>query len=444
MEPFKSLEDAQRFLEERAYEHFRAAGMWPRTRDFDLEYYELLDPLGGLQLVCRRVGHERITCGSTASEHDRIILRWRALMECSAARDDLENFLAAVRLGAERYHAARGGDVALQVSDLVKELKIDEAAAKRVIALMLEGNSITRGGGGGSVSLAHQISRMRGVPTLEEYLARVEADVERRQALARDERGEDRPVPKPPKRIFLSHAAADAALAHHLANVLRQGDDGLQVFVASKAGDIPTGADWLATIEAELDQADTYVLLLTPRSVERLWFWYESGAAWMSERPFIPLTAAGLAKGDVPYPLGAKQTLSLEEPSEVEQLARDLGIAIPDPASFCATVRELSKALPHAAATPFRGVTVDERFFDWEGPFQKLDEWDPVPAPEGLFPALQAAGLEARFTTHPKLRDSLAVGWVRVHQTDRRTWRRDVLMPGHGDQVLLVRARGRG
>src|SRR5436309_6223575 len=407
MEPFKSLEDAQRFLEERAYEHFRAAGMWPSTRDFDVEYYELLDPLGGLQLVCRRVGHERITCGSTASEHDRIILRWRALMECSAARDDLENFLAAVRLGAERYHAARGGDVALQVSDLVTELKIDEAAAKRVIALMLEGNSITRGGGGGSVSLAHQISRMRGVPTLEEYLARVEADVERRQALARDERGEDRPVPKPPKRIFLSHAAADAALAHHLANVLRQGDDGLQVFVASKAGDIPTGADWLATIEAELDQADTYVLLPTPRSVQRHSFWYESGAAWMSERPFIPLTAAGLAKGDVPYPLGAKQTLSLEEPSEVEQLARDLGIAIPDPASFCATVRELSKALPHAAATPFRGVTVDERFFDWEGPFQKLDEWDPVPAPEGLFPALQAAGLEARFTTHPKLRDSL-------------------------------------
>src|SRR5436309_71018 len=172
MEPFKSLEDAQRFLEERAYEHFRAAGMWPSTRDFDVEYYELLDPLGGLQLVCRRVGHERITCGSTASEHDRIILRWRALMECSAARDDLENFLAAVRLGAERYHAARGGDVELQIADLVKELKIDEAAARRVIALMLEGNSITRGGGGGSVSLAHQISRMRGVPTLEEYLAR--------------------------------------------------------------------------------------------------------------------------------------------------------------------------------------------------------------------------------------------------------------------------------
>src|SRR5438309_2369119 len=172
MEPFKSLEDARRFLEERAYEHFRATAMWPRARDFDLDYHELVDPLGGLQVVCRQIGYERISCGSTASEHDRVVLRWRALIECSAARDDLENFLAAVRLGAERYHAARGGDVELQIADLVKELKIDEAAARRVIALMLEGNSITRGGGGGSVSLAHQISRMRGVPTLEEYLAR--------------------------------------------------------------------------------------------------------------------------------------------------------------------------------------------------------------------------------------------------------------------------------
>src|SRR2546429_8958145 len=113
---------------------------------------------------------------SSRRRHTRCSRDWSSDV-CSSDLD-LENFLAAVRLGAERYHAARGGDVELQIADLVKELKIDEAAARRVIALMLEGNSITRGGGGGSVSLAHQISRMRGVPTLEEYLARVAADVE--------------------------------------------------------------------------------------------------------------------------------------------------------------------------------------------------------------------------------------------------------------------------
>lgn len=441
MEPFTSIEDARRFLEQRVYDHFRATAEWPKAHDVDLDYYQLLDPLGGLQLVCKLIGHDRIWCGSPVSRNDRIMLRWSALTELKDASDDIANFLAAVRLGAERYHSVRGREVQLQVADLTAALKIDELAARRVIELILGGNSITSGGGGESVTLTHQISRMRDVATLEDYLARVAADVERRQALARHERGDDRPAPRPPKRIFLSHAAADAALAHHLANVLRQGADGLGVFVASKAGDIPTGADWLETIETELEEADTYVLLLTPRSVERSWFWYESGAAWMSERPFIPLTAAGLAKGDVPYPLGAKQALSLEEPADVEQLARDLGVAIPDPASFCTTMKELSKALPPIAATSFRGVTVGDRFFDWDGPFHDLVEWDPVPTPDELLNALRAAGMEPIFTTAAKLRDSLAGGWLRVHQTDRRTWRRDVLMPGHGDQVLLVRAR---
>ena len=38
------------------------------------------------------------------------------------------------------------------------------------------------------------------------------------------------------------------------------------------------------------------------------------------------------------------------------------------------TVRQLSKALPHAARTPFEGVTLDGRFFDWDGPIHKLDQ----------------------------------------------------------------------
>ncbi|MGH7548316.1 MAG: hypothetical protein ACREMM_09080 [Gemmatimonadales bacterium] len=184
------------------------------------------------------------------------------------------------------------------------------------------------------------------------------------------------------------------------------------------------------------------MLLLTPRSVHRRWLWYESGAAWMGERTLIPLTAAGLGKGEVPYPLGARQPLSLEDPAEVEQLAKQLGVTIPDAPTFCATVVEISKALPHAAATPYVGVQLGERFFDWGGPFHDLVEWDPVPAPNELHAALRAAGAEPIFITVSDLRNKLAAGWVRVHQTDRATWRRDVLMPGDGNQVLLVRPPG--
>src|SRR2546427_11625607 len=106
--PFARLEDAQRFLEQHVYDHFRQASEWPRARDFDLDYHELLDPLGGLEVVCREIGPDRLSCGSAYSEHDRVALRLVALAECQGAEQDVANFLAAVRLAADRYHMSRG------------------------------------------------------------------------------------------------------------------------------------------------------------------------------------------------------------------------------------------------------------------------------------------------------------------------------------------------
>lgn len=344
--PFARLEDAQRFLEQRVYDHFRQASEWPRARDFDLDYHALLDPLGGLEVVCRQIGTDRILCGSPMSESDRVALRLPALAACEGSETDVANFLAAVRLAADRYHATRGKEADLKVADLVEALTIDEPAARRALELMLSGDGVSGGGGGGRVQLAHLASRMRGVASLEDYLARVAADVERRQAVAQAAAGRSvRRAPRPARRIFLSHAADDAALAHYLADVIRQGSQAT-VFVASKAGDIPTGSDWLGAIEEELKKADTYLLLLTPFSVKRFWLWYESGAAWMSDRPFVPVTAAGLPKADVPYPLGARQALSLEDPADAAQLARDLGATIPDVDRFCETVTGLCESLP--------------------------------------------------------------------------------------------------
>jgi hypothetical protein len=440
MEPFKDLDAARGFLEQRIYDHFRAMAEWPRARDFDLEYYELLDPLGGLEVVCRQIGVERLSCGSPVGEHDRVALRLRALAECEGAEDDVAHFLAAVRFGADRYHASQGREVQLSIRQVVEHLGIDELAGRRVLELLLSGNGVVQGGSAAAVTFTHLVSRMRGVKALEDYLARVSAHDERLLAVAKQAAGRAlRRTSRPAQRIFLSHAADDAALAHHLANVLRQGADQLDVFVASKAGDIPTGADWLDTIEAELRRADTYVLLLTPRSVERFWLWYESGAAWMTERPFIPLTAAGLSKGQVPYPLGARQALSLEDPSDVEQMARDLGIAIADPEAFCATVLELSKALPHAASTPFRGIVFANRFFDWDGPLHKLDERAPTPELAGLPSALKAAGAEPIFGLTRGVRQQLARGYLPVYETDRKTWKREILHVQDGDQILFVR-----
>src|SRR3989442_8866580 len=173
MESFKRLDDAQGFIVQTVYDHFRKTGEGPRARDFDLDYHELLDPLGGLEVVCRQIGIERLLCGSPMSEHDRVALRPSALAECQGADHDVASFLPAVRLGADRYNGSRGRDVQLAAAQLVTELGIDELAARRALELMLSGDGVVQGGSAGAVTLAHLVSRMGGVSTLEEYLARV-------------------------------------------------------------------------------------------------------------------------------------------------------------------------------------------------------------------------------------------------------------------------------
>src|SRR3989442_14641467 len=150
MESFKRLDDAQGFIVQTVYDHFRKTGEWPRARDFDLDYHGLLDPLGGLEVVCRQIGIERLSCGSPTSEHDRVALRLSALADCQGAEDDVTNFLAAVRLGADRYQASRGRDVQLSGAQLVVELGIDELAARRALELMLSGSGVVQGGSPGA------------------------------------------------------------------------------------------------------------------------------------------------------------------------------------------------------------------------------------------------------------------------------------------------------
>jgi TIR domain len=78
----------------------------------------------------------------------------------------------------------------------------------------------------------------------------------------------------PESMLYIVHAAADRDLATLVRARIKDLVPGRQVFVASKAGEIPTGEDWLAQIHKNLKAATSFVLLLTPRSVERHWVWY--------------------------------------------------------------------------------------------------------------------------------------------------------------------------
>lgn len=152
------------------------------------------------------------------------------------------------------------------------------------------------------------------------------------------------------KLLYIIHAAEDKALAGYLKLQVQAQMPDLRVFVASKAGDIPTGADWLLEIHAKLNEATTFLLLLTPRSITRFWVWYEAGAAWKSGLHRRPVAAAGLDRNHIPLPLSASQTLMLDDPADAAQLFADLGGHLEAPDEFCAHVRAL--ALPAPSAGP--------------------------------------------------------------------------------------------
>lgn len=143
----------------------------------------------------------------------------------------------------------------------------------------------------------------------------------------------------PTPLLYIIHAAADRDLAILLRARIKDLLPSLQVFLASKAGEIPTGENWLAYIHQNLRAATSYLLLLTPRSIERHWVWYEAGVAWSRDSRLLPVTAGGLDRANVHYPLKAAQILNLEQPDEAAQLFRDLGTELESPEAFCQTVR---------------------------------------------------------------------------------------------------------
>ena len=154
----------------------------------------------------------------------------------------------------------------------------------------------------------------------------------------------------PESLLYIIHAAADRDLAILLMSRITDCIPGIRVFLASKAGEIPTGKDWLAHIHENLKAATSFLLLLTPRSIERHWVWYEAGVAWNRGCRQLPVAAGGLDRTTVYYPLRAVQILDLEQPEDAAQLFRDLGGELESPEAFCRAVHATALPPPASAA----------------------------------------------------------------------------------------------
>jgi hypothetical protein len=239
--------------------------------------------------------------------------------------------------------------------------------------------------------------------------------------------------------IYIVHAATDAAIAAVLKSEMERliGD---RVFVASKPGVIPTGADWLREIQTNLRDATVFVVLLTPRSIVRPWVWYESGVAWLSGRRTLPVVAGGLDAGNIPYPLGASQALQLENPSHVEQLFLDVGANHDDPNGLARRIQDAAAVAARDADREegWIGINHEGGYFAWHGPLAGLDTRGGEPPIRDLLHALRSAGMTPTWGSVEKLEHLLKDGRMQIFATDRRTWKRPVFQAPDGKTVLLV------
>lgn len=88
----------------------------------------------------------------------------------------------------------------------------------------------------------------------------------------------------------------------------------------------------------------------------------------------------------------------------------------------------------------WKGVEVQGRYFAWDGPtLHSLDDRPAIPAPDIVIEAIRGLGGTPSFGRQDKLRDHLAQGSMQVYETDRVSWRRELLHAPDGSQVLLVR-----
>ena len=115
----------------------------------------------------------------------------------------------------------------------------------------------------------------------------------------------------------------------------------------------------------------------------------------------------------------------------------DAGLAAVATDSLVGLIRYIAGREPFAQAIPWVGVWVGERFFAWDGPtLHGLDDRPGISAPRDLIETIEEQGMAPSYGLREDLDHHFSNGKSQVFETDRVSWRREIL---HHGQVLLVR-----
>lgn len=229
--------------------------------------------------------------------------------------------------------------------------------------------------------------------------------------------------------IFISHAVANRNIARSLAATLEAAREGVTTFLASRPGDIRADEDWLKGIERALQEADTYLILLTPESVLRPWVNFEAGAAWFFQRQLVFIRIQALSTDDIPLPINSRQVYSIDDKEQLVAVFKALGLPLAEPEMVVAKFAK-EAAVPVITGedeAAWEGVQVGNVFYAWAGSLLALEDKAPVPPPAGLLKEIETRGLKPRWANKNRMSHHAERGFAQVFATDRKTWRRPVI-----------------
>lgn len=449
------------------YRRFHDAGEWPLYHELLVDHPDLVPPAHD---VIRELEREHLSVRRPVGPSSRCFLKLKALRVIGGAQEDLENLIAVSSHLARCYLDRRTDREAWLVDgeEMVSVLKLYPLAADRVFALLEKrlpqltdlGGRDPTGKKWPDFRVRVHAHHFRDVATVEGFFAAVERssdafaadhamspgyeDLTRRVTLAKLGKSIGGGLIATSKDVyFISHAASDVQGAELVRGAITSAHSGEpEVFVSTRAGDIPGGEPWLNEIRARLDQSNRVVVLLTPVSIRRWWIWFEAGAAWLrDEKVMVPVLAGGLHPTEVPEPLRLLQLYSLEEPEQAVAAFQRLGLGLRSAGAFCAAVKDAT-ADSRGRDWRSRGweaIEVEGVWYVWGGSQDGLRSAPGNVAPPALMAALKDSDIDARFGLYQNLSNEESRGMAQLFAVSND----DVLRPLlHQGQVLLAMRSG--
>jgi TIR domain len=153
--------------------------------------------------------------------------------------------------------------------------------------------------------------------------------------------------------VFLSHASTDKEIAGLLKNKIQQSWPNVKVFDATDPEELPPGSDWPRRILEALHASRIILVLATSRGLDRIWVWFEAGAAWHRFQQITSLCVGEVRKGRLPSPFSIYTALNIDEAEDFRSLFqilfREFGKPSQEP-DYRATCKEIVRLEAIAAS----------------------------------------------------------------------------------------------